>query len=544
MNQAADIPGLIFREFPDGTLHVSFRSVPGREKIDADTIRNAVATSAYAHYRLDDGLLASVISLYNNQDDNFTLQIGRLPPPRMALEIAPDRMAAFLSIAPQDDVPPLTAEQIGEFLQQQGIRHGLMQDDIDRIARTGGTGEGFLVAQGTPPQTGADGELESLIGELQQRHRKLNQHGVADFRELGNLVVVQPGEALMRRLPPKDGTPGTDVFGEPVAAEPGKIAVFPICGQGVQVAPDDPDRLVASISGQPLLDSNKVEVEPVLTVKGVNLATGNIDFEGTVNVQGDVVSGMSIKAGGDVVINGTLEAASIQAGGDIRISGGIKGHSEGRGIDHMQLTDIRAKGSIHANFTENAHLVAGENIQIGNVAMQSELEAGRQVIVGKPGSKGGHILGCKVRALQLVQAGVIGSNTGVLTLIEVGTDPSEGRILRALQQKLAVLQHGVSELVKMRDFYLAHSEKAKPDMMQKIDNTLNQRNGELAELQQETDAQLAQQKFTRSAKVIAEKALHGNVRITIGSTVQEVAADKLHPVVCHLDPQRPRILFE
>ena len=540
---AAVIPGLEFSELPDGTLQLSFQPVAGRARISAELLQAILGTSAYAAYRLDSARLARAVALYNDQDDPFVEQIGSKPVERMQLEINPDGMAAFLSILPVENLPPLSADDIRDYLQQHGATTGLMHDDIERIAHAAKPGDGFLVAQGTPPQTGDDGRLESLIEQLQQRHRKFGATDVVDFHELGNLVVVQPGDPLLRRIPPGAGTDGVTVAGAPVPAEPGQMALFPARLQGVEVAADNPDLLVAAIGGQPVLDANALIVEPVLTVKGVNLATGNVDFEGTVNVQGDVASGMSIKAGGDVIIGGTLEAASIDAGGNVKVSGGIKGHSEGRNPDRATQTEIRCKGTLQASFVENAHIVAGDAILIANVAMQSELEAGNQVLVGKPGSRSGHILGCKVRAMQLVQSGVIGSNTGMLTQVEVGTDPSEGRVLRGLQQTCVARRHALDELVKMKNFYLAHSEKASPELLQKVENTLRLRQAELAAAQEEADNQLARQKFMRSARIVAEKAMHGNVRLTIGSAIQEVSVDKLHPVVAQLDVERPRILF-
>jgi hypothetical protein len=86
---------------------------------------------------------------------------------------------------------------------------------------------------------------------------------------------------------------------------------------------------VAIVPGQPTVIKNGVKVNPVLDVENVDLSTGNLSFEGTVRVSGDVLTGMKMNVGGDVVINGTVEAAEIVAGGSVTVKGGVIGHSEG-----------------------------------------------------------------------------------------------------------------------------------------------------------------------------------------------------------------------
>ena len=56
-------------------------------------------------------------------------------------------------------------------------------------------------------------------------------------------------------------------------------------------------------------------------------ATGNIDFLGSVIVL-KRKSGFTIKASGDIEINGIVEAAKIEAGGNITVKRGIQGKAK------------------------------------------------------------------------------------------------------------------------------------------------------------------------------------------------------------------------
>ncbi|MFT5717194.1 MAG: hypothetical protein ACJAWS_000281 [Oleiphilaceae bacterium] len=54
---------------------------------------------------------------------------------------------------------------------------------------------------------------------------------------------------------------------------------------------EDPNLLIASIKGHPIINSRGVLINNVLVVKIVGLATGNIDFNGSVYVEEDEADG-------------------------------------------------------------------------------------------------------------------------------------------------------------------------------------------------------------------------------------------------------------
>ena len=62
--------------------------------------------------------------------------------------------------------------------------------------------------------------------------------------------------------------------------------------------------LTALVDGHVSLADQKVSVSNVYQVKDVGVSTGNIDFEGSVIIAGNVSANFEVKAGGNVVVNG------------------------------------------------------------------------------------------------------------------------------------------------------------------------------------------------------------------------------------------------
>ena len=111
--------------------------------------------------------------------------------------------------------------------------------------------------------------------------------------------------------------------GEPVPGIPGNDVRFAAALSGAELSPDDSDLLIAAIGGQPVIVSNGAIVEPTIKMKNVDLSTGNLAFEGTIVISGDIAAGMEVKASGDIIVGGMVEAAMLEAKGNVEVKGGI-----------------------------------------------------------------------------------------------------------------------------------------------------------------------------------------------------------------------------
>src|SRR5690606_30396598 len=114
-----------------------------------------------------------------------------------------------------------------------------------------------------------------------------------------------------------------------------------------------------------------IKVNKHLTIDGdVGIETGNILFEGSITIKGTVQNGYTVKANGDISIegiDGVTGAKLVQSlSGDIYIRGGIFGNNE---------TQVIAGGTIYVKHVNDAKLIAGNEIIIGSYSIGSDLEA-------------------------------------------------------------------------------------------------------------------------------------------------------------------------
>lgn len=69
----------------------------------------------------------------------------------------------------------------------------------------------------------------------------------------------------------------------------------------------------------------------VLDISGdVDLNIGNIDFNGDVNITGNVITGVTIRAMGSIYIGGYVEGAVIKSNKDIVLNKGVNANGSDR----------------------------------------------------------------------------------------------------------------------------------------------------------------------------------------------------------------------
>lgn len=468
--------------------------------------------------------LAKVCSSLGKLSDATDIIIGDRLDGELVIEISDDATCVTMSVTPPIGGNPVTSEQVHEALSEKGITQGIKKDAIKHVL-SNHTTEKSVIAEGTAPQHGADSTFESLISEAKDTRPLINDDGSVDYHEIGAFITVNAGDQLMRKTPPTTGTNGVDVYGKIITATPGKDLAFSNRLKGVEVDSNDQNLLVAITGGQPEIVENGMSVNPVINVKDVGLSTGNIDFDGTVNIQGDVAEGMKIIATGDIIVTGTVEGAELQADGNIVIRKGIIGRGELRteeGEPGQGAAQLTSEGSIEAQFIGNAIVHANENISVRELISHSEISALNQIVVGKKGAKKGHILGGKTRAVMGVQAQILGSQANVKTIVEVGNNPelheNNLRISNTYNKKM-------DEYEKLST--LINRLKGQPDeksktLMARVLNTLQNLNETLATIKEEKSLIEAQDQLTDDAKVTVGKHAFPMVSITIGANTHTV----------------------
>ncbi|MBT1065168.1 DUF342 domain-containing protein [Bowmanella sp. Y26] len=319
-----------------------------------------------------------------------------------------------------------------------------------------GTHIKMIVAKGLPMRAGHSSKMLPLVPNALERILRPQEISVSrvDMRDLGDVICVKAGTPLLRRTPPSQGRTGFTVRGESLQPTPGEwLTLKP--GSGTLISPDDENLLLAEIAGMPKFNNGDMWVDETFVCKGVNVGTGNINYDGAVIVNGDVTEKMIITASGDVTINGFVESAIIQAGGDIIITQGAMGKQAEVGKTEYS-TKLSAQGSIHVQHGQGLEIICNGNVTVGKQLAHSSIICRGAVIVGPVDNPNGNLFGCEIQCQQAVQAGTIGAVSGSNLFV----DFSEGYnfLLERIDAMEELLKH-------IQDNYIRH--KTRIDVIKK-----------------------------------------------------------------------------
>lgn len=343
--------------------------------------------------------------------------------------IAPDKMKAFISLAPPEGGRMLTAAEIIVLLEQHNVKHGIDNTMMENICKYPVYNEMICIAEGIPPINGQSGSVEFFFNTDIDQKPTILEDGRVDFRELNLIEVVHKSHKLCTLIPPIPGTPGITVEGNFIPALDGKPAVLPR-GKNVEIS-EDGQSLLASIDGQVNYSDGKVNVFATYEVAAdVDNSTGNINFVGNVIIRGNVLSGFTVEAGGSVEVWGVVEGAVIKAGGDIILKRGMQGL--GKGV-------LLSEGDIIARYIENSNIEAKGNIK-SEAIMHSNVKCGNKLELS---GKKGLLVGGSSKVGKEITAKVIGSHMATATDIEVGVDPTLRERYKSLRDEINNMENDI-----------------------------------------------------------------------------------------------------
>lgn len=213
------------------------------------------------------------------------------------------------------------------------------------------------------------------------------------------------------------------VTGKVIHARNGKDHQFSY-GENVTLR-EDGLAVLASCDGIYKYVGNKMTVLNYLEFPdGVGVQTGNIDFNGDIFINGNVMSGYRIECDGNLTINGMIECTDLNVTGDITITKGISGHCE---------STVFCGGNFIAKYIYNADIKVKGNLESGEILNSKVMCDGEVIVKGKKG----HIIGGEITAKYAINATTIGSRLGVITLINLGVDIDSVQELRELKSFIA-----------------------------------------------------------------------------------------------------------
>lgn len=490
--------------------------------VDADWVRGVLATSGWGEFRINESALTMLLSAFNNGTTADALPIAERVDASASVTISDDGMVAKLELTKAFGGRLVTVDEILQHLADIGIAEGIDQAAITEAVNTCATGTACscVICRGRVAEHGADGYLERLLPEVRSRVPRIQESGQIDYRDLGDILVVKPGDELMRRHPPGCGVPGRTLLGAVLPANAGKGLMFATDLTGVEISATDPDLLLAAIPGQPVEVRDGMLVEPVFTVPAVTMASGNIQFDGSVVIHGDIAKGMSVKATGDIEVAGIVEMAGLEAGGNITVKSGVIG---ALGKKEAAALIIKCGKTFQAGYTQNVRIEAGDCIAVNDTAIQCELVALNHIVVGSKGR--GQIVGGHHQASLSVRAKIIGSSQRQKTLFDIGVNPAMHKHLLELAKQRDGHETQLLELSKLMDFAAKNPGKIPPDKREKAALMARSVAQQIAQLREAQEALNQKISLSMAARVVALERIYEGVEIHLGAKMFRVPSE-------------------
>jgi len=339
----------------------------------------------------------------------------------VAVQVSRDEMSATMVLFPPSAEGKIrSAEEVLDTIRQRwGVVSGLNETAVRDAVDGQLYHQTIAAANGQPPVKGKDGSLTFLFKTEHSYAPHILSDGSADYKNLDIFEGVHENDVVVVAVPPEDGSDGFTVKGKPLPAQKGIAAKLPK-GKNVK-ASDDGMSLIAAKSGRIDFVNGRVDISDVFNIPGdIDLHVGNIDFVGDLIVTGTIISGLIVKATGNIEVHGTVDASTLIAGKDIILKSGMQGTGKGQ---------LRAGGNIVARFLERCNAEAKGSVYSDYIA-HCTVTANESVVMK---GKHGKIIGGVTRAGKQVIARTLGSISGDPTLIEVGVSPEHRTKLTELE---------------------------------------------------------------------------------------------------------------
>lgn len=348
----------------------------------------------------------------------------------------------------------ITREEILKDLDYAGIKHGISEQNIDSFLKTRKYCTDIIMAEGTEPIQGKNAVITYHFDVNKNSKPQLNEDGSVDFHKLDMISHVNKGDVLATLEPADMGKDGMDVLGNVV--KPNKV-INKVLKHGKFITLSEDGRvMITDVSGHAMLTDDKVFVSNTYEVSAdVDASTGDIEYDGNVVIKGNVITGFSVKASGDIIVEGVVEGASLTAMGQIILKRGIQGMNRGT---------LKAESNIIANFIENSEVYSNGYITTDAI-MHSKVSAKGDIIIS---GRKGFVTGGEVRSGTMIEMKTAGSTMGTATILEVGIDPGIVEEYRKLEKDLETFYENKDKLSQVLTRFkkkLSNGEKIPQDKL-------------------------------------------------------------------------------
>lgn len=429
-------------------------------------------------------------------------------PERCKVSIDPNGERALARFYPPSTGGSLmTEDDIVSDLRLAGICHGIKKKAIQHFLTNRDYCRDYIIAKATMPVQGRDAKIEYFFDVNTTAKPMLKEDGSVDFHQLGLLKIVEEGEELACLTPADRGVPGISVTGSPLNQVKVKNRHLRF-GRNIRLS-EDKCHIYSKVSGHVTLVDDMVMVSDVYHVPAdVDFSTGDIDFNGTVEVTGNVSTGFTIRADGDIVVNGVVEGATLISGGNIVLKRGMQGTERGL---------LEADGNITAKFLESCTVRCKGELK-ADAVMHSDVECRENIeVLGKKGL----ITGGSIKTYGEIHATTLGSTMGIKTEIEVISDQELIKRAKKLKEDIMLKEKTVRKIDKVAETVknqLAEKQEVLPEQLEYIKRAVKDKPRylrDIREMKMEREKLLLRIEKNKHASVKVEDVVYSGVRVAV-----------------------------
>lgn len=411
------------------------------------------------------------------------------------IEFLAGAMEAYLTVLAKNMV--ITRERLLDILEQSNIHMGIQEDKVDEIVEGKYGKNPILIAKGQLPKKGDDGYYEYFFRTDVEKKPKVLKDGSVDYQDVEWFETVKKDQRLAYYHKAKEGIDGYNVTGAEIKARKG-FEKSVLVGKGFVLAPDKQTYLAAD-DGMIKLDGNVLEVTKFLELDEITMATGNIDFDGSIHIRGNVENGTAVRATEDIIVDGNVGAATIECGGHVVLKNGM--NAAGHGL-------IKAEKGITSRFFETVKVESEGDIQVNN-SLNSQIYT-KGIISSSLTIAGGTAYAAG--GFKLYNAG---NRAGLHTLLRLGCDEKVLKEKKEVEDSIADITREIQLLNHSYDDFKTKYPPEVRNTMEtfvKIENALFTKQKQLSELNEMKESFEIHINRANNAKiVISGQAFEGTV---------------------------------
>lgn len=455
--------------------------------------------------------LGELESLLNDwgSSDNFSAEKNYK---QTFVRVSKDLHEGWLYLARPEEGESYSKEKVMSILEQNGIRAGYIMSNIMAMIKKGVYERSIKVAMYKDCTQGRNGYYEYFIDtdEINRRNPKIREDGSVDYNSVNLFIGVTKDEKICTYHPAVKGVRGYLVDGTII--EPAQTAELPKL-KGIGFHFDEPTNTYYSDMDGKLdfRDVYDIQIKNVHQINGdVNQLNSRVEFNGDIEISGNVESGCVIRSTRSVTISGVVEAAEIYAGGDVVLKRGIQGANKAK---------IECNGSVYADFIEHTTIKAKGDVN-SNTILNSEVFAeGKVILTGKRGT----VIGGYTHGRKGVKCTNLGNDVEVKTVVHAGLETKDYLKNQDVMKKDVFLRDQLQTLLKKMNYILASRKdgKVKKEDLESL-NELNAKKNEYTQMlkdnirEQEIISKIVEE--SRNAEIRVEQHVYKGAIIAIDAS--------------------------